>query len=106
MISITYKHTDGAYRLELNGHAGQAQGGRDVVCAGASVLMYALAESLEWHRDECLRLDISLEKGEGSIYVLPDTIYAAEARGAFDTAIAGYMHLANAYPKYIRFTSV
>ena len=37
----------GRMRAEVTGHAGYAELGQDIVCAGASILSYALMASLE-----------------------------------------------------------
>lgn len=96
------------YRADLDlvilGHAGQAPKGADVVCAGASTLIYALAEYLETRRDRFKGLEISLKSGLGHIVAQPTADIEREAHAAFLTAIAGYRHLANTYPEYIRFT--
>ena len=47
MIRVIYSELDGpeglTLRLEASGHAGYAPAGQDIVCAGASTLMQALA---------------------------------------------------------------
>ena len=101
MITVAY---DGEYSLSINGHAGQAAHGKDVVCAGASVLLYSLAEYLESNRERCEGLEILLKSGVGRVVAHPTTDFAKEAHAAFFTAIAGYRHLANSFPEYIRFT--
>jgi uncharacterized protein YsxB (DUF464 family) len=99
---------DVQYRADLDlviiGHAGQAPYGSDVVCAGASTLLYALAEYLESRRELFKSLEISLLSGLGHIMAQPTAGFEKEAHAAFLTTIAGYRHLAHAFPEYIRFT--
>lgn len=101
MINIAY---DGGYSLQIDGHAGQAPKGQDLVCAGASTLLFSLAEYLERNRDRCESLHISLKSGQGCVAAHPNAEFKKEAHAAFLTVIAGYKHLAHTFPEYIRFT--
>lgn len=92
------------YELFVIGHAGQAPKGYDLICSGASTLLFSLAEYLERNRDRCESLDISHASGFGFISAQPTPEFENEAHAAFLTVIAGYEHLAHSYPKYIRFT--
>lgn len=99
MINVRY---DGRYAIDIRGHAGQAVCGHDLVCAGASVLIYALAEYLNSNAQKCKKLDVSLKSGQGRIIAIPFEEHASEVLSAFETAVHGYMHLAQGYPDYIR----
>ena len=101
MINVAY---DGGYSLKIDGHAGQADHGKDVVCAGASVLLYSLAEFIADNRERCVSLEISLKSGQGRVVAHPNAEFKKEARAAFLTAIAGYRHLVHTFPEYIRFS--
>lgn len=81
---ITVKTGPGV--LEVQGHAGWGPRGQDIVCAGASALVYALAGYLEETGD---LLGCRLEPG----YAL------VQGRGeAFRVAEKGLRMLAEAYP--------
>ena len=103
MIHVTY---DGAYSLTMEGHAGQALIGHDIVCAGASMLICSLAKMLERHKKECTFLDISVESGYGHISAQPSIAFAEGCRSAFETALCGYEELAHHYPSFIRLERV
>lgn len=47
MIVIKLTHRKDLSRIEINGHAGFAEKGKDIVCAGVSALFFCLLESLE-----------------------------------------------------------
>lgn len=98
MIHVTY---DGKYTLSLIGHAGQAPAGQDIVCAGASALIYSLSKMLQRHKDECLRLEILVENGNGSIAVQPSLAFANGCQRAFETVLCGFEEIAEQYPDYI-----
>ena len=38
MVHIRYKHTASDFKIEIKGHAGYAEYGKDIVCAGASTI--------------------------------------------------------------------
>lgn len=101
MIDVIY---DGSFSLEVQGHAGQAPSGHDVVCAGASTLFCSLAEML-MHRKEkgdILSLDIAYDKGFGHISAVPALCFEKALRCAFEAVRLGYVHLAQNYPEHIR----
>lgn len=104
MISVIY---DGGFGLEVQGHAGQAPRGHDVVCAGASTLFCSLAEMLVHSKEkgELISLDIEYSQGFGHVRAVPATCFESALRCAFDTVRLGYEHLAKNFPEHIRLTS-
>ena len=46
MIKYSISIAGNVCGIEIDGHAGYAEAGQDIVCAGMSMLAYALAESL------------------------------------------------------------
>jgi len=71
--------------LTFQGHAGFAENGRDIVCAGVSTLYYALVSMPEVELEEC---------GEQRF---------VKCKGAYKKmALAGLRLLANTYPKNVR----
>lgn len=61
---ITVKFLDGQNRILVSGHAGYAESGHDIICAGVSSLAWALAASL--HRAGRL-LEMKEDAGEMDI---------------------------------------
>ena len=76
--------------LEIDGHAGYAEKGKDIVCAAVSVL----ACSLVGYVSGCVKREdghMSFSAGKMS----------SRARGAFDCAYGGFAMLAEAYPAHV-----
>lgn len=81
--------------LEMDGHAGAAPCGQDIVCAAASMLAYALASRL----DDMGRLT-RREMEPGRVRIgWEDT---REAREASAVVEAGFRLLADAYPDHVQ----
>ncbi len=80
-------------RLTLRGHADYGPPGRDIVCAGVSALVYALAGYLT-NREEVSEL--VMEPG----YV---TVAAKGPSPALEVVCTGLRQLAAAYPQCVRF---
>ena len=47
IIEITSKNNE-IVSIEMNGHSGYAENGKDIVCAGVSSLVYAALNSFNW----------------------------------------------------------
>ena len=47
MIRINYCREEDRHRLTVDGHAGYAEHGRDIVCAGVSAISFALLGYLQ-----------------------------------------------------------
>ncbi len=64
MIDIRIeKNKDSYRRLTLDGHAGFADYGNDIVCAAVSMLVINTVNSIERFTDDGMRLDSNEEKG-------------------------------------------
>jgi uncharacterized protein YsxB (DUF464 family) len=100
MLKVVY---DGANGITMTGHAGQAPMGHDLVCAGASTLITALAEELKQNEDRMLVLKISLESGAAYVKAIPTTAYKEACEGAFSVALRGFEMLSAQYSDYILF---
>ena len=91
MISIQYKRDN--LELQIAGHAGYAEKGRDIVCAAVT----ALAGTLE----RCMK-----EAGEGSCeWKEGETCFTASGtenlRPCFETVVTGLRMLAEEFPEYV-----
>ena len=91
MIKIKYS-LGNKNRIEIKGHAGFDQKGRDIVCAGVSAIFYALCGKLE--------------NQDGAEYTYRDKAGEAYAecrgeRDAFDMAVIGFMQIELAYPENV-----
>ena len=89
-------------RLEIEGHAGYAPIGQDIVCAAVSTLTYTLAQNLALMlcADE---YTADLENGHAYIEARPPETLAELCRGIFMTIANGYAMLEAQYGQYIQF---
>jgi uncharacterized protein YsxB (DUF464 family) len=109
MVEITMTHSDNTLSLKVEGHAGQAEKGQDIVCASVSVLVYTLAQYVKWmyERHELKRSPlIELEEGNSQVVAKPKTENMAEGLHAFFVASVGFDLLARNYPEYIKFNGL
>lgn len=102
--TFTYNQEVGIIAMGVEGHAGQAEKGHDIVCSAASILGYTVAQYLEYVK----RLNgfeaephIELEDGYMLIVAKPTDKYIAEVLNAFFVAEVGYSLLAKNYPQYV-----
>ena len=104
MLKVTFKETKNRLTLELEGHAGQADIGHDIVCSSCSILAYTLAQIVK-DCEACDKLKtyptIVLEKGEAVVSCEPKEEAYAEVRYAFYVAKVGYTLLAYNYPQFV-----
>ena len=100
MISVTFTESGDKLSLRVEGHAGYAEAGKDIVCAAASILAYTLASIVDSLEAESM---IDLTSG--------DTVISCEAtsksdlmiaKAAFMFAVRGYALLEHNYPQYVR----
>ena len=100
---MTHIHIDvEGMRLEIMGHAGYAEIGQDIVCAGISTLAYTLAQSLAMmlHPDD---YSAQFDDTAASCYIAaqPPMEKEEECRHAFMTIANGFAMMAAQYDQYI-----
>ena len=101
MIKVTRKD----YTLTVEGHAGYAEVGKDIVCAAASMLYQTLEAELK-------RRDIPIVNGGHTntetwgmeINACPPHEYTFDTEIVLDTICTGYRMLAEEYPEHVTFT--
>jgi len=98
LICVVVDKRDGELTLSMNGHAGFAKLGDDIVCAAASMLGQALLYALEGV--ENIRLDSVVRSGHMWLRVT-DT---KQTRAMLSVAEAGLKQLAAEYPKCVEYT--
>ena len=76
--------------LEIDGHAGYAEKGKDIVCAAVSALACSL---VCYVRGKVEREDGHMSFSAGKM--------STRARGAFDCTYGGFALLADAYPTHV-----
>lgn len=98
----------GSITLRLTGHAGADEKGKDIVCAGASILAYTVAQTLQFMYEEGnlqKKPRLNLEEGDTIIVCKPKPEYYTEALHTFYVAQVGYHLLSHSYPQYVSLSS-
>lgn len=105
MITATFEKEDGEFiSMYVEGHAGQAEKGKDIVCSAASILAYTVAQTLTrmdkqgWLKK---KPHINLKEGKGLITCVPKEEYFDECLMVFFVAEVGYNLLAINYPQFV-----
>jgi len=103
MIRIAYKLTDKEFVLQAKGHAGTAEKGRDIVCAGVSALVLTFAQVCTGyeavHQDAGGSFNIQLDDGRAYIKAEKPSAYI---RVAAQTVLTGLYMLADKYSENIK----
>lgn len=97
----------GAIIMKVEGHAGQNDKGKDVICSAASILTYTVAQYLQYvHNRGGLQKKprISIKDGDALIIAKPTQEFEGEVLNAFFVAEVGYSLLAQNYPQYVELT--
>lgn len=90
--------------LELSGHAGYAPAGKDIVCAGITALMGALADSVLRREEEFRpRARADPDIPVLSIVCEPVPERARECGIIYDTVSAGLEFIAETFPENVTF---
>lgn len=95
----------GSIHMTLRGHAGTAPRGEDLVCAGASTLVYTVAQAVRFMDLQGRLLKkpkISIRPGKATVIATPKKDAEAELLMAYWTAQCGVHVLAHNYPKNVR----
>ena len=90
------------YRLAVDGHAGYAEQGKDIVCAAASALFYTLARELDYRKIEFTMTEDAASGAE--IVAYPPDGFTLDTDVVFETICTGYRMLAEEYPEHVTFT--
>ena len=95
MIQIDYCRAGNRHRLTIEGHAGYAEYGQDIVCAGVSAVSFALLEylgecgaNIDDFTGDTGKLAIKCVGGDGTSH-------------AFAMALCGYRRIAQNYPQCV-----
>lgn len=94
MIRVVIEQTGVEHRVTVAGHAGYAEPGKDIVCAGVSSLFVALCEAAQ--RDGALREVLDEENAKRAY------IYRTKAAGHYINMFrAGVLALQREYEEYV-----
>ena len=104
MVKALYYNHDGLLYLNVTGHAMSADKGDDLVCAGVSMLMYALSNAVsgftidKWVKPIVVQV---IDEGNVTIAVTPHKKYLKHCRVAFGMAFGGIQMLAAQFPENV-----
>lgn len=97
MIIAKYDRDRETHTLSVNGHAGYADKGSDIVCAGVSAIVYALIGWLENNSEDTTFVSVDDSNGEAVIACEGDDKVSV----AFYMAAIGIENIANTYPAHV-----
>jgi uncharacterized protein YsxB (DUF464 family) len=102
MITITYRPDK--YEVKIKGHAGYDEKGKDIVCAGVSVLFYTLCNALlkapdNWFAKRPDMADsLASDTGVSHIKCTPAKGYEDYVTMAYETVLTGMELMSVSYP--------
>ena len=105
MINVTFTETPQKLSLRVEGHAGYAEQGKDIVCASASILAYTVAQYVmeaEHNGDLASPPEMKLELGDTFISCEPQENVWKTMQDVFSFAKMGYIVLEYNYQQYVR----
>ena len=83
-------------RIEISGHAGYAEPGKDIVCAGVTALTQTLIQSIENLTEDEIEYRISLGKAEIEYRNLSE-----KSKTLVDSFFVGIRLIADEFPDYV-----
>lgn len=108
MVKAKFRYNPAERKLSMrvSGHAGAGPKGFDVVCAGASMYAFGIAQCLKDMEEEG-KLErpamIDISSGRVSVCVIPNEECFYEALHTFYVAQRGFHLLAESYPDNVKF---
>ncbi len=97
MTKVTYDEDN--FCLTMEGHAGAAPAGEDLVCAALSMLMFTLQAAVQDHI-EILMPSVYQADGAMSVRCSPAPRQKKTCRTLYRTIFAGWELLGKQYPEY------
>lgn len=94
----------GSIHLKVQGHAGLAPRGEDLVCASATMLVYTVAQALVFMHEQGQLEEkprIKIREGKAVVVAKPKEAYFAEVLHTFWVAQCGAHVLACNYPEAV-----
>ena len=108
MVKVSFKtaENDESFIIIVEGHAGQADPGQDIICASASILVYTLAQTVtDMHNAGRLRKKprIRIENGDAEIVLKPKKGFFSEAFLTVHTIKRGFDLLCSNFPDFVSY---
>lgn len=84
-------------RIEISGHAGYAEPGKDIVCAGVTALTQTLIKSIEELTDDEIEYSVS----PGRVDINHRNL-SEKSKTLVDSFFIGICQVADEFPEYVR----
>lgn len=97
MLHIRYERCGKEHSLAMTGHAGYDEYGKDIVCAAASAIVFALLGWLENNGDDLKGNLTSVESG--NVWISCEG--GGKTAAAFEMARIGLEQIAKKYPEFV-----
>lgn len=105
MITVSFfKKNDLLYGFHSSGHAKYASYGQDIVCAGVSAILFAVAEALE-ERTSHLFIETSDHQGTMTVKITDDILRQDDIQAILRVAYLGIEGIRREYPNHIKMKS-
>lgn len=104
MIHIKFYKSEDRLHMDMQGHAGTAKKGQDLVCAAATMLAYTLGQAVQFLYEQDRLLEkpkFQIVDGYAHITVAPRKCAMGETLMAFWTVQAGAFVLERNYPQAV-----
>ena len=96
MIRVLIKYEENLFdSIEIKGHADMARSGKDIVCAGASGVVYGCLNNLK--NPEALKITID----DGYVFVRKIGKVSQHDEIVFETLVCGLKTIQETYPNFI-----
>ena len=105
MIKITFTEDAEILSLRVEGHAGYAEIGKDIVCSSASILAYTVAKIVNdalakgWLKVPPI---MTIESGKTLVLCEPLPEHFLEVESAYNFAKEGFQLLSQNYSEYVK----
>lgn len=99
MIEITFNPTE--LTLQIEGHAGYAEKGKDIVCSAVSILFYTLGRCLSENEYMLKDSIVNDDDGNGYIMAKPKDKFIPTVKTFFYVTLEGFKSIAETYPDYV-----
>lgn len=104
MVEVKYDRAHN--RLTVQGHAGAAPKGEDLICSAASILVHTLAANVEHMERSGIAENTVLDIREGwaKISCKASRGFESTVASAYQSVCVGFEILARKFPSYISYT--
>lgn len=106
MVSARFEYGKDFIRMDVKGHAGFAEAGKDPVCAGASILAMTVAQCIDGMAQEDKlqkKPNTRIQNGRVMVIAKPKPEFFNEALHIFWMGETGLQLLSEAYPGNVEF---